>query len=253
MSNEHYHALDGISGTNLSLLKESNKHLDNKKNFKLDETEALKFGTLLHTVVLEPDQVDSVYAISEKFNKTTNIGKEGFSKFKEENPGKIIIDEVVYAKAQKMARNVHSVFGDIIDSGIKERSLFVDIDKLILKCRLDIDLQDVGDDYDIKTITLGNKSFSDIVLERHLESMNYHQSAAFRNIIRRALGAPVRHSYLIFCETGSGNMVKCKQINPDVIAEQEYHVGEMLQERRFYLNDGIDNKPTVIGRVSRNY
>ena len=119
--------------------------------------------------------------------------------FTMQNKGKIVIDKDSFIKAERMARNVRAICGKTIDKGIKERSLFADIDGVICKCRLDIDIEDVGDDYDLKSITLGIKEFSDATLEAHIKKLKYHWSAAFRNIIRRSLGKPVRDSYLIFC------------------------------------------------------
>lgn len=246
ISNENYHGIGGISGSNLTLLAESNKHLDNKRLFNLGESPALTFGTLLHTFVLEPHEIESNYAILPELNLRTNQGKEDKQAFIEASKGKTVITLEDFEKARDMARNVIAVFGDVIDSGIKERSLFVDLDGLVLKSRLDIDVEEVGDDLDLKSITLGTKDFSNRSIEQHIKKFNYQRSAAFRNIIRRALGKPVRDSYLIFCDTGSGHMVRAIKMHPDWIKQAESEVNELLEDRRFYLSSGVDNKATLI-------
>ena len=151
-----------------------------------------------------------------------------------------------------MARNVNAICGNIINEGIRERSLFVKINNIILKCRLDIDLSN-GDDYDLKSISLGTKEFSNYVLEQHIKKFHYCWSAAFRNIIRRKLGLPVRHSYLIFCNTAAGNMVRVIKIAPEWIVEAEDVVLELLSSRSYYLKHDIDNDVVEIDDSKRIY
>ena len=243
ISNEHYHGLAGMSGSNLTLLAESNRHLDNKHLFNLGSSPALEFGTLLHTMVLEPHDVESNYVVLPNFETKAVTGvsiAQAKSDFYSENAGRTVIEYETFLKAERMARNVRAICGKTIDKGIKERSLFADLDGIICKCRLDIDLDDVGDDYDLKSITLGIKEFSDATLEAHIKKLRYHWSAAFRNIIRRSLGKPVRDSYLIFCNTGMGHMVRVIRISPLWIREAEAIVNDLLDSRRFYLASHID-------------
>lgn len=247
--NEVYHSLPGISGSNLTLLAESNKHLDNKRFFNLGDSPVLAFGTLLHAMVLEPDTVDDRYVAMPTLGTKAETGisiSQAEREFYANNSGRIIIKSELMIKAERMARNVRAIAGDIIDKGIKERSLFTDLDGVICKCRLDIDLEDDGDDYDLKSITLGIKEFSDTTLESHIKKLRYHWSAAFRNIIRRHLGKPVRNSYLIFCNTGMGHMVRVIRISPLWIREAEAIVEELLESRRFYLASRIDDRPIAV-------
>ena len=257
ISNEDYHRLGGISGSNLTLLAESNKHLDNKHLFNLGDSPALVFGSLLHTMVLEPITVFDRYVVMpEKFEPKTITGismTQAKKDFIEANTHKVSIDSEEFKKAERMAKNVSAICGKTIDKGIKERSLFADLDGVVCKCRLDIDLEDVGDDYDLKSISLGMKDFSDQTLEHHIKRLRYHWSAAFRNIIRRKLGKLVRHSYLIFCNTGPGHMVRVIQIAPEWIAEAEDIVLELLGNRRFYIATGQDNPIVEIDDSKRIY
>ncbi len=254
--NDVYHAFPGTSGSNLTLLAESNRHLDNKHLFNLGDSPALLFGSLFHTLVLEPHDVESRYVVLPKFENKAQTGltiTQATKDFYRDNADKIIVEADSMNKAKRMATNVRAICGDIIDAGIKERSLFVEIDGLLLKCRLDIDLEDVGDDYDLKSISLGVKEFSDKNIELHIKKLHYHWGAAFRNIIRRALGKPVRDSYLIFCNTGMGNMVRVIKIAPEWVKEAEAEVNDMLDGRRFYLASKIDVPVIEIDDGQRKY
>jgi hypothetical protein len=252
ITNEHYHSLPGISGSNLTLLAESNKHLDNRHLF-FTSSPALVFGSLLHTMVLEPHDVDNRYVVMPSFDLRTNKGKADKEQFIAKNEFKTVIEAESFETAQRMARNVRAICGDIIDRGIKERSLFVEQDGLILKSRLDIDLEQEGDDYDVKTISLGTKDFSDSTIETHIKKFKYHWAAALRNIVRRELGKPVRDSYLIFCNTGSGHFVRVIKMAPAWINEAESVVSDMLEGRRFYLASKIDTPVIEIDDRSRKY
>ena len=257
ISNEDYHRLGGISGSNLTLLAESNKHIDNKHLFNLGDSPALVFGSLLHTMVLEPKTVFDRYVVMpEKFEPKTITGismTQAKKDFIEANTHKVSIGSEEFKKAERMAKNVSAICGKTIDKGIKERSLFADLDGVVCKCRLDIDLEDVGDDYDLKSISLGMKDFSDQTLEHHIKRLRYHWSAAFRNIIRREIGKPVRDSYLIFCNTGPGHMVRVIRIHPEWVLEAEAIVNDLLDSRRFYLATKQDNPIVDIDDSKRIY
>ena len=239
ISNEVYHALPGISSSNLSLLAESNRHLDNKHLFSV-KSSSLDFGTLLHTMVLEPDEIEKRYVVMPKFDGRTNAGKAEKASFHADNGHKIVIEKDDFERADKMARNILAICGHIIEHGTKERSLFIAADGLILKTRIDIDHQEEGDEYDLKSITLGTKDFSNATLEAHIKKYKYHWSAAFRNIVRNALELPVRDNYLIFCNTGPGHMVRMIRLNKDWIAQAELEIKELLDSRRFYLASNVD-------------
>lgn len=253
ISNERYHGMDGISGSNLSLLAESNKHLDNKSLFNLGESDALTFGTLVHNLVLEPENFSQEFAVSEKLNLRTNQGKADLAAFKEANKDRIVINEDDLIKAEAMTKNAMAICGDIIKNGIKERSYFVQDDELLLKIRPDCYCAKTGDEWDLKTITPKHCDMSDRALERHILSMGYHISAGYRNHVRKLLGMPTGNFNLIFVATTPGHMVRNIKIADAWIEEAEWNVKEMLDGRKFYLGIGIDKGISTIDRSSRKY
>jgi len=254
ISNEHYHAkLPGISGSNLSLLAESNKHLDNKALFNLGESPALTFGTLLHTMVLEPHDIKNNYAIMPKFDGRTTKGKAAKKKFTEESKNKIVIDNDDFETAQNMTRNVMAICGDIINKGVKEKSYFVRDGDLILKIRPDCYFTECGSEFDLKSITPKYMDMSDRALERHIISLGYHISAGYRNYVRKLMGMPTGDFYLLFVSTSPGCMVRNIRIADAWIEESEFYVKELLESRKFYLSTGLDKGVSVIDRSSRKY
>lgn len=237
IQNEHYHKLPGISGSKLKLLEESNKHFDNAELFDMGQQDHFSLGTCVHEMVLEP-HLES-FAIMPKFDLRTNAGKEEKRIWEENYNHKTIISAEDYEKAERMAKNVKAICGDIIENSICERSLFANWEQnVIIKSRIDI--QHGSDDYDLKTITPKN-GMSDWELYNHANKLGYFTSAALRQIVRSCLGMPIGDSYLIFVSTSPGHIVKVRKI-PDTILEQANEkVTDLLTSRAFYLRHGIDD------------
>jgi hypothetical protein len=239
ISNEYYHSLPGISGSALTLLEESPKHYENKHLFSMGDQAHFALGSYTHELVLEPHM--SSYAVMPSFDGRTTVGKADKAAWIANNSDKIIIPADDYDKAQKMAKNVIAICGDIIKSSICERSLFVEYQPgIILKCR--IDAQNGADDYDLKTITPKN-GMDEWELKRHAEKLGYYKSAALRNIVREALGMPTRGSYLIFVSTSPGHMVKLREIPHEEIIKATYQVKTLIESWADYINYGL-NTPT---------
>jgi hypothetical protein len=68
---------------------------------------AMAFGTLVHTLVLEPDTFADRYAVAPKVDRRTKAGKTQWSEFQAESADKILIDEQDAAKAKACADLVH--------------------------------------------------------------------------------------------------------------------------------------------------
>ena len=102
------------------------------------ETDALVFGKLCHCLLLEPNMFKEEYQIIE-FGKTRS--NKGYEKAKEENPGKIIINQEEFDHAMKMIQSIkdHKLASLILDGATAEMP-FVWQDKatgLPMKCKMD--------------------------------------------------------------------------------------------------------------------
>jgi len=92
ISNERYHASDGISRTALWAFKQlpqkywyqylSGEYVEPR------DTEAYHLGNMLHTLLLEPDQFDARYFRMPKVNRTTKAGKAAYETALHEANGK---------------------------------------------------------------------------------------------------------------------------------------------------------------------
>ena len=238
---DEYHTLGGISGSKMGLLELSFMHLDNAHLF-FQETPALIFGNLYHTLTLEPEEFESRYAVLPKFVGKTKSGytiAEAESNFRIDNKDKIVVTSAEHKKAKRMARNTNAMHPELLSEAVKERSLFIDYNGLILKCRIDAHLVDKGIDTDIKSVSLGVKPFTKEVLLHHSIKFGYHLSAAFRRVVLRLLGLPVKENYLLFCCTDPGNKTRLIRLNEDWMLECEESVIELLDNYNFYKSTGI--------------
>lgn len=145
------------------------------------QTEAMVFGSLLHTWVLEPDQIRERYAVSEKFDRRTKEGKAAFASFAEANTGKEIVplDDFLHCRGLAKAIKDHPEASQLLDRcQARERPVFW-TDKetgLDLKCKPDAaDSMPCELVCDIKTCSGG---MSPREFSRTVYQFGYHLQAA---------------------------------------------------------------------------
>lgn len=111
MSNNEYHAHSALSSSQIKDVLRSPAHFFDKhiKPGELKEPTAnMLLGTLVHSLVLEPESFESEYAISQKFDRRTKKGKADAKAFEEANSDKTIIDQDMYDQAQAIANSIHT-------------------------------------------------------------------------------------------------------------------------------------------------
>lgn len=77
ISNEDYHAGDGVSKSQLDMVALSPALLQWQKSAPVDteKLKALDMGTALHCLLLEPEEFDKRFIVAPQFNLRTNQGK----------------------------------------------------------------------------------------------------------------------------------------------------------------------------------
>lgn len=105
-----------LSYSSLSQFKKSPKDFVEYKFGERKETDAMAYGTLLHTLVLQPETIDSKYAVYDDADICASIGgakpratklyKEDKAIFEAQNQGKLIISLDDFNEADKVANNV---------------------------------------------------------------------------------------------------------------------------------------------------
>ena len=130
-TNEMHHA--DLSSTSSSSLKEITvspytylSGLKDKQNgLKREETKPMRFGTLCHMAILEPEKFRKRFVMSPKFDLRTTKGKEGKAIFDLELPaGAIVMNEDEYDNLMGVIEAVlnHKEARHIFTEGVTERS-----------------------------------------------------------------------------------------------------------------------------------
>ncbi|AZP28401.1 PD-(D/E)XK nuclease-like domain-containing protein [Acinetobacter pittii] len=130
MSNEEYHASPEFSSSQLKDILRSSAHFYSNNILKENERESKKhfdFGTLAHTLFLEPEQFENEFVIGPKFDRRTKEGKAEAAAWEAANQGKIIIDQEMLDGAKRIAENLRSLSSYEImqnNPGMAEASIF---------------------------------------------------------------------------------------------------------------------------------
>jgi len=134
MPAETYHDIDAVGGSSLKLLARSPAHYAARRKRKT--TSAMQFGTLAHTVVLEPAKFADSYIVAPAgLDMRTKAGKD----FKSEAAGLQVVSMDDYEAAQAIRQSAMSIptVARILDDCRSEVSLFWEYEDIPCKARID--------------------------------------------------------------------------------------------------------------------
>lgn len=191
MSEDEYHASEGISRSGIMLLKRSPAHFwykyINPEKQKEKTTPAKIFGNAVHTAILETNSFFNRYCVLPKLDRRTTKGKEQFSEFSAVNIGKIILTEEEYSEIKKICSSINKteIPRELVDGAKYEKSIYwIDKETGIL-CKARPDIWHSNMIVDLKTTKDASfRSFS-----RDTFSYGYHiQLAMIQEGIRETTG-----------------------------------------------------------------
>lgn len=162
LTNAEYHAHEAISNSKLKVFRESRKRYYEQfiaKTLAFEQTPAMLLGSLVHALTLEPENVNSLYAVAPKCDRRTNVGKAEWESFCNGVPaGAEIVDAVTFETANRISRELQAndCASQLLGlAGPTEHPIFW-IDQITgLPCRAKLDKLAVAEDLiiDIKTRT----------------------------------------------------------------------------------------------------
>lgn len=179
MTDEDYFASDGVSNSSLNNMSKSPTHYRHNLDNPMESTPAMVFGSLVHTICLEPFEVEERYAVIPSCDKRTKEGKALMAEFKENNKGKIAVSKDHMDKAQAMFQSINNntLACDLMGrSGDNEMAVFSE-DKdtgLMLRGKIDRICEESNCIVDLKTTSdASNSGFQQSVFR-----YNYHRQAS---------------------------------------------------------------------------
>lgn len=208
MPAEQYHQWDAV---NASLLRKLRDYPPAQVRWEQlhpqDETPAMTFGTLLHTLVLEESALESRYAIAPKIDKRTNAGKAQWKEFETAAfaTGRAPLREEEFQKAQRMrdaawrdpfVRRLLSAAGGINEGSVVWRE---PVHGMLCKLRFDRLVRIGGNTFilDLKTAaSAAPERFSRVIEEKgyHLAAEWYTRGLEAEDV--RRVGMETQRTFL---------------------------------------------------------
>ena len=173
-----YDKIEGISNSKLSKIAISPAHYKLSLESPQKETDALRFGSLLHCLILDPQNFEKEFAIEPIVNKRTNAGKEFLEDFYLKNEGKTIITEEQLELASILKDKLlqHPIASKLLSGkGENEVSLFWTDDETGVRCKCKIDRIKNDIIIDLKTA----RSTKPEDFKRQAYDLGYHRQAAW--------------------------------------------------------------------------
>lgn len=201
LSNEDYHAAQGLNTSKLKTMIPCPGLVEWAKACpeNQDKKKTLDIGNALHTMVLEPNLFDSLYAVEPVVNKRTNAGKAEIAEFLAENADKAIISASEYKMLRLMQGSVsaHPAARELLKNQVgTETSIFAeDEDGELMKIRIDLESKINGETFivDLKTID----KISNIPKAIHERGYNL-QAIFYREVYKMHTGEYPSHFLFVF-------------------------------------------------------
>lgn len=193
-----YHSWDALSASGAKQLLRSPAHYLAAKENEREPTPAMKFGTLVHAMVLEPETIDTDFVAMPKIDRRTSAGKQQAELFAATNAGKMIIDMDDFQRAQKTAEAVrsHHLYNDLLKGASVEQSFRWDQHGVPCKARMDAVHADLI--VDLKT----TQDASPDGFAKTMAGLKYYvQAAHYLDGFARVTGTEARNFIFIAVET----------------------------------------------------
>lgn len=181
ISNEDYHAGDGVSKSQLDIIAMSPALLEWQKSAPVDtkKLKALDMGTALHCLLLEPDEFDKRFIIAPSFNRRTTQGKADEEAFLKdvESMGMTVMDAEQGRKLKLMRDSAMAHPGArwlLEEEGFSESSIYWNDSDTGELCRIRPDryLKNYPVIVDVKKVADMDR------FSRHLDEFRYHVQEA---------------------------------------------------------------------------
>jgi hypothetical protein len=226
ITNEQYHASEGISRSKLMLLDKSPYHFwyETMSGLadKQEATPAMNIGSAFHTMLLEPVNFQREFCVKPKLEVLPpavlmkDVGKEQYEQvkaartivqnrnhelmeeFKQYSEGKILLTDEQFSKVSKMVElvNRHEIVTTLLDEAVYEQSIFWTDKETGLQFKTRPDIWSSKMVVDLKTT---NNASAHSFMRSALE-YGYYLQAGMAHEACKALGKPFDMFVILACE-----------------------------------------------------
>lgn len=119
MINAEYHQHPAVSKSDLDLIQRSPAYYKYCKEHEKSQTPAMLLGSVVHKLVLEPEEFDAEFAVAPVCDKRTKAGKEMWAEFEAHAEGLTVMTKDLSEQAQAMANAVlsHEIARKLLQNG----------------------------------------------------------------------------------------------------------------------------------------
>lgn len=218
-----------------------------------EPTDAMKFGTMLHTFILEPEIFDQNYFVSDKLHR----GSKEFKTLQEKYPQHEIIFSEDYAKLQTVRdnlwkKNINGVsLKDIMQKSVKELSMFWNQGGIKRKARIDAYNKELNIALDLK------KTSDASAFHWSIKNYKYYRQAAWYSDALEQEFGKVPEFYLVVMEDTEPFGIKIFQLSTEYILSGQIENEASVIKYKQWGENGADktlNYPDVIDIIEKpNY
>jgi exodeoxyribonuclease VIII len=207
-TNEQYHAdTTRLSNSMLNILKRSPKLFWSyyiAKCLAFPETsDSMALGSMVHTLLLEPEEFKNRYRFKPECDRRTKEGKAIYNDFVASLPERCeIVTSDDFAKAMQCAAslNSHEEYSNVMkatwDTRIVEQRIDFEIDGVEMRSKLDYLSLPAQVCIDIKT----SRDASPVEFSKSIMSYGYHRQAAiYREAVLQKHGIECRFVFAVVC------------------------------------------------------
>lgn len=249
-----YRSHKGINWSTLKYMKESPADYKLKKDFPFEATDAMQLGTLIHTMLLEPDTVDSRYVVIPKMDMRKKESKERYAELVETAGGKILVPEEPASTSKRFSWSVAEkstkgnlqkpIMKRILSSmEVAEWEVFTTCKHTGLSLKGMLDCVTAKALVDIKTINTIGKMFYNIKAFDYIGQLAY-----YRYLLECAGEKPREKAMIAFVETTSPHKLRVVDIDPralDAAHKENLRLLERVAECMEH-NDWPDDSDQIV-------
>ena len=242
LTQAEYRAIDALGSTDIKVLLE-NPYLF-KNGVKKEPTDNLILGSLIHTMILEPNKLESEYLILPELNLRTNDGKAQKAEFEAEAKAnnKTLVKSDLFNQAEAVSKSfLNSPLSSLLRGEVKaEASFFGEIDGVKVKARPDLIITDKKLIIDFKTTSQVGGGSADGFAKMAANFQYYIQASLYLEI------TGYKDFYFIVLETAEPYMIGCYKLDSEAL---EFGKSEIRRAIEIYKNLGEYKSPLYLNNL----
>ena len=242
LTQQEYRAIEALGSTDIKVLLE-NPYLF-KNGVRKEPTDNLILGSVIHTLILEPQKLESEYIIMPELNLRTNADKAIKAELEAEAKAtnKTLVKAEIYNQAEAVAKSfLNSPLSSLLRGKVKaEASFFGKIDGVKVKARPDLIIEDKKLIIDFKTTSTNGGGSADGFAKMAANFSYYIQAALYLEITQ------YKDFYFIVLETQEPFMVGCYKLDSEAL---EFGKSEIHRAIEIYKNIENYKQPLYLNNL----